>query len=105
MLDLSMCVFVLGLVVLCFVGPWKFAREKRVYALYAALIYLFSLIYPSDGSIPLAAFSRYMLEVFPAFIVLAVIGKKEHWNLYYVMLSVSVLSFMLLQFLTWHWII
>jgi len=104
-LDLSACLLVLALVMLAFVGPWKFPRQYLAYGFYAVLIYLFSLIFPTNGSVPLAAFSRYMLEVFPAFIVLAAIGKKQQWNLYILMLSVSLLSFMLLQFLTGHWII
>lgn len=106
-LDLSACLFILALVVLCFVGPWKFPRAYWVYGIYAVLIYIYSVIFSTDGSgsIPLAAFSRYMLEVFPAFIVLAALGKKQWFNLYYLVLSVSILSFMLLQFLTGRWII
>jgi Gpi18-like mannosyltransferase len=106
-LDLSACLFILALVVLCFVGPWKFPRAYWVYAIYAVLIYIYSVIFSTDGSgsIPLAAFSRYMLEVFPAFIVLAALGKKQWFNLYYLVLSVSILSFMLLQFVTGRWII
>jgi Gpi18-like mannosyltransferase len=106
-IDLSASLFILGLVVLCFVGPWKFPRAYRVYVLYAVLIYIYSVIFPLDvtSNTPLAAFSRYMLEVFPAFIVLAAIGKKQWVNLYYLVLSVSILSFMLLQFLIGRWII
>ncbi len=106
-LDLSACLFILALVVLCFVGPWKLPRAYWVYGFYAVLIYIFSLIFPTDGnaSLPLAAFSRYMLEVFPAFMMLAAIGKKQSFNLYYLVLSVSILSFMLLQFLIGRWII
>jgi hypothetical protein len=106
-IDLSACLFILALVVLCFVGPWRFPRTYRVYALYAALIYIYSVIFPvgGTGSTPLAAFSRYMLEVFPAFIVLAAIGKKQWFNQYYLVLSVSILSFLLLQFLTGRWLV
>jgi hypothetical protein len=104
-IDLSACLIILALVVLCFVGPWKFPRAYWVYGLYAVLIFLYSLIFPTDGGLPLAAFSRYMLEVFPAFIVLAAIGKKQWFNLYYLVLSVSILSFLLLQFLTGGWIV
>ena len=104
-IDLSMCLFVLALVVLAFIGPWKFPRAYRVYGLYAVIIYLFSLIFPISGGVPLGAFSRYMLEVFPAFIVLAAPGKKQQANLYYLMLSVPLLAFLLLQFLTGHWVI
>jgi hypothetical protein len=104
-IDLSACMFLLLLVVLCFLGPWKFPKAYVVYGFYAGLVYLFSIIMPTDGSVPLAAFSRYMLEIFPAFIVLAAIGKKPQLHLYYLMLSVPILSCMLLQFLTGHWII
>ena len=104
-IDLSACFFILALVMLAFVGPWKFSGAYRVYGLYAALIYLFSLIFPISSGVPLGAFSRYMLEVFPAFIVLAAIGKKQQVNLYYLMLSIPLLTFLLLQFLTGHWVI
>jgi Gpi18-like mannosyltransferase len=105
MIDLSVCLFILALVILAFIGPWKFSGAYRVYGLYAVLIYLFSLIFPISGGTPLGAFSRYMLEVFPAFIVLAAIGKKQQVNLYYLMLSIPLLTFLLLQFLTGHWVI
>ena len=105
MIDLSACLFILALVILAFIGPWKLSGAYRVYGLYAALIYLFSLIFPINGGVPLGAFSRYMLEVFPAFIVLAAIGKKQQVNLYYLMLSIPLLTFLLLQFLTGHWVI
>src|SRR5947209_12832596 len=61
-LDLSVCLFILALLVLCFVGPWKFPRAYRVYGFYAALIYIFFLLFPTDGGAPLASYSRYMLE-------------------------------------------
>ena len=105
MIDLSACLFILALVMLAFIGPWKLSGAYRVYGLYAALIYLFSLIFPISGGVPLGAFSRYMLEVFPAFIVLAAIGKKQQANLYYLLLSVPLLTFLLLQFLTGGWVI
>jgi hypothetical protein len=104
-IDLSACLFILALVALAFTGPWKFPRAYRVYSIYAVIIYLFSLIFPISSGVPLGAFSRYMLEVFPAFIVLAAIGKKQQANLYYFMISVPLLAFLLLQFLTGHWVI
>ena len=104
-IDLSACFFILALVILAFIGPEKLSGAYRVYGFYAALIYLFSLIFPINGGVPLGAFSRYMLEVFPAFIVLAAIGKKQQVNLYYLMLAIPLLTFLLLQFLTGHWVI
>lgn len=104
-IDLSVCLFVMALVILCFVGPWKLPRSYMAYGIFAALMYLFSLIFPIDSNTPLGAFSRYMLEVFPAFIILAAIGKNRLANLYYLTISISVFAFLLLQFLTNHWVI
>ncbi len=104
-IDLSAGLLMLILVVLCFVGPWKFSRDRWAYGLYATITYLFSLLFPLAGGFPLASVSRFMLEIFPAFIVLAAIGKKQQFNLYYLTLSGAMLSFMLLQFLTGGWIV
>jgi Gpi18-like mannosyltransferase len=104
-IDLSAGLLMLILVFLCFIGPWKFSRDRWAYALYATITYLFSLLFPLAGGFPLASVPRYMLEIFPAFIVLAAIGKKKQFNLYYLTLSGAVLSFMLFQFLTGGWIV
>ncbi len=102
MIDLSAVLLMLILVILCF---WKFPRHLWAYSIYAATTYLFFLLVPSTGDHPLESFSRLALEVFPAFIVLAIFGKKQQFHLYYLVLSLSVLSFMLLLFLTGHWIV
>lgn len=105
MIDLSAGLLVLVLVVLGFIGPWKFPKELRSYALYGAAFYLFSILFPATGSLSLGALSRYLLEVFPAFVMLAVIFRTERATLYCVILSVCLLSFLSLQFLTGHWMI
>jgi hypothetical protein len=104
-LDLSAGLLMLLLVVLCFIGPWKFSREYWAYGLYAATLYLFTLIVPEAGGFPLASLSRLVLELFPAFIILAAIGKRQQFNLYYLTIAGALLSFMLLQFLTGYWIV
>jgi Mannosyltransferase (PIG-V) len=104
-IDLSADLLILILIFLCFVGPWKFSRDRWSYGLYAAITYLFSLLFPLAGGFPLASVPRYMLEIFPVFIVLAAIGKKQQFNLYYLTLSGALLFFMLLQFLTGGWIV
>ncbi len=105
MIELSIGLFVLGLVILSCIGPWKFPKELQSYALYGAAFYLFSILFPTNGKVPLGALSRYLLEVFPAFVMLAVIFRTERATLYYVILSVCLLSFLSLQFLTGHWMI
>lgn len=104
-IDLSAGVVMFALVALCFIGPWKFPQKYWAYGIFAAISYLFILLFPVAGGFPLAALSRYVLEIFPAFIVLAALGKNQQFNLYYLTISLSLLSFMLLQFLTGYWII
>ncbi len=104
-IDLSAGLLMLLLIVLCFIGPWKFSRDLWAYALYAASIYFFTLLVPEAGGFPLASLSRLVLELFPAFIVLAAIGKNRQFNLYYLTLSGAILAFMLMQFLTGYWIV
>jgi Gpi18-like mannosyltransferase len=104
-LDLALDLFILMLVILGFVGPWKFPGSLGIYAIYAAAFYLFPLLFPFGGLYPLQANPRFMLAVFPAFIVLAGIGKNRTLNMGYLMISSSLLFFLLTQFLTGHWII
>jgi Gpi18-like mannosyltransferase len=104
-IDLSAALLMLVLVVLCFAGPWRFPREMWAYALYAGIVYLFILLFPVAGGFPLSALSRYVLEVFPAFMVLAALGKGQQFNLYYLTLAGALLVFLLLQFLTGYWVI
>jgi Gpi18-like mannosyltransferase len=105
MIDLVAGLGMLALVVLCFVGPWKFARNRLTYALYAAVMYLFLTLLPSVGGYPLQSLSRQVIELFPAFIILASLGRKPQFNLYYLTITGAIAGFMLLQFLTGHWIV
>ncbi len=102
-MDLSATLFILVVLVLAFVGPWKLPRERWSYALYGAVTYFFIIIEPEAGRYPLASLARYMLEIFPAFIVLAALGRKRDFNLYYLSLSLPLLAFLLLQWLTGAW--
>jgi hypothetical protein len=104
-IDLVAGLFMLIVIVLCFIGPWKFSRDHWIYGIYAVAFYIFLLLFPSDSTFPLQSLSRLVLELFPAFIVLAVIGKNRQFNLYYLTLSVTLLAFMLLLFLTGRWMV
>jgi hypothetical protein len=110
--DLICVVFILLLVVLCFVGPWKFPRHLRSYALYALIFFTFCTLWPTANSgAPLNAFPRYMLEVVPAFVPLATISLAPRWRAlqaverFYPVVSTALLSFALLQFLTGGWLV
>ena len=104
-IDLTTGLLILCTVVLSFVGPWKFRRDRWAYPFYGGTLYLFLILFPSTGILPLQSLSRLLLEVFPAFIVLASMGKKAQFNLYYGMISGAVLCFMLLQYLAGYWIV
>jgi hypothetical protein len=49
--------------------------------------------------------ARYMLEIFPAFIVMAGFAKYRMWHFNYLMVSGALLFFLLTQFLTGHWVL
>ncbi|WP_376794509.1 mannosyltransferase family protein [Thermogemmatispora sp.] len=110
--DLACVLLILILVVLCLVGPWKFPRDSRSYAIYALTFFVFSILWPTANSgAPLNAFPRYMLTVVPAFVPLARLAAGEGWlrqhlvERFYPALSVSLLSFALFQFLTGGWMV
>ncbi|HEU5381067.1 MAG TPA: mannosyltransferase family protein [Ktedonobacteraceae bacterium] len=105
MLDLSIALTFLVLLVLCFIGPWKFSRQDWAYPLYGVTIYLFCISVPQTDLLPLASLSRYMLEILPVFILLATMGKNRNFNLFYITLSLPLFAFLLLQFLTGSWMV
>jgi hypothetical protein len=49
--------------------------------------------------------TRFVLEIFPAFIMLARIGKSRTLHLSYCMVSGAIFFFLLTQFLTGHWVV
>jgi len=103
LLDLTQDLFMLLPVVLCFVGPWRMPRHLLSYSLYALVSYVFLQLFPLDHTFPLTSIPRYLLEIFPAFIVLAGMGKHRIFNLNYLFIAGALLFFCLLQFLTGHW--
>ncbi len=105
MLDLGQDLFIFVLIVLSLVGPWRFRGAVWTYAVYGVTLYLCLQLYPvRDFSFPLQSFPRYMLEVFPAFIVLAGIDQHRRINLVYLVASASLLFLLLTQYVTGHWI-
>lgn len=68
-------------------------------------IFLLVIVVPEQGTFPIASLSRYMLEVFPAFVILAAIGERRNFNIYYLSICLPLLAFWLLQWLTGGWIV
>lgn len=102
--DLLPDLLILLFIILSFVGPW---RLPRVYSVYALVLYVFLQSFPKGGTglFPLESVGRYMLEVFPAFIVMAAAGKHKTFHLSYLMVAAALLFFLLTQFLTGHWVL
>lgn len=104
-MDLSATLFILITLLLAFIGPWKLSRNDWSYGFYAVAIYLATILVPEGGSFPVASMGRFMLEIFPAFVILAAMGKKRNFNLYYLAICLPLLAFMVLQWLTGGWIV
>lgn len=100
MIDLSVSLFILGILILAFVGPVKFRKEHLSYALYGAVLFLSISLVPSPQPYPIIAWSRYILEIFPAFVILAALSRWRNFNLYYLGLCLSLQAFMVLQWVT-----
>ncbi|GHO89737.1 mannosyltransferase family protein [Dictyobacter formicarum] len=107
LLDLVPSLFILTLIILSIVGPWRLPRTHWSYCLYAGAVYIFLQLFPIGGTglFPLQSQARYMLELFPAFILMASIGKNKIFNLYYPLIAASMLFFLLTQYLTGHWVL
>ncbi|MGB8343470.1 MAG: mannosyltransferase family protein [Ktedonobacteraceae bacterium] len=105
--DLLPDLLILLFVVLCFVGPWRLPRHLWVYGVYAAAVFVFLQLFPKGGTglYPLESVGRYVLEVFPAFIIMAAAGRYKLFHLCYLMVSGAALFFLLTQFLTAHWVL
>ncbi len=103
-LDLIADLFVLVLIVLSFVGPWRLPRNLLSYGLYALVFYVFLQLFPVSNPFPLTSVPRFMIELFPAFIILAGIGKHRGFSLNYLLIACALFFFWLMQFLSGHWI-
>lgn len=81
--------FILLFVILSFVGPWRFPRQLWVYGFYALVLYIFLQLFPNGGTglFPLTSEGRFMLEVFPASIMMAAAGNYKTFHLSYLMAS------------------
>jgi Gpi18-like mannosyltransferase len=107
LVDLVPDLFILAIIILSVVGPWRFRRDYWAYTIYGIVLYIFSNLAPIVGvyTFPLAAASRYLLEVFPAFIVLASVGKYRIVHFNYLLVAGTSFVALLTLFLMGHWII
>lgn len=104
-IDLAAVLLMLVLLVLSFVGPYAFSRQQLSYALYAATLMLFITTSAATDLTPLVSDARFTLEMFPLFITMALLGKRSHLHTNIVLVSTALMTFLLLLFLTGHWMV
>jgi hypothetical protein len=92
-----------ALLILCFVGRERFAVSQWSMLLFGGIALIYPTLFPGFNNSPMPSMERYILEVFPCFILLARLGKRPWFHQNYLLLSLPLLAFFTLQFLTGHW--
>jgi len=93
------------LLLLCFIGKWRMLPRLWGYALYALVIYIYLQAFIKSGIFPLESMSRFMLELFPAFILLSNIRRNRLLHFSYLMASLALFFFLASQFAASHWVL
>ncbi|GCE47752.1 mannosyltransferase PIG-V [Thermosporothrix hazakensis] len=106
-IDLVALLGFLVLLLMAIFGKERFARHQWTFILFGLLALVYSVLWPSlpraGGYDPLASTQRFVLEIFAGFIILARLGKKPWFHNGYLMISLPLLAFFTLQFMTGHW--
>lgn len=109
LIDLGALILFLVLMLLTIWGPYCFARQHWTYILFGLLALLFFVIFPGIPRPndlpydPLPSMQRLVLEIFPAFIVMAQLGRRQWFHQGYLYIGLPLLTFLTLQFMTGHW--
>jgi len=77
--------------------PWH-------YNLFALAMLVFSLCYPHSGTNPLVSAPRYMLVIFPIYVLFGLWGKSRHFDRIYVAVSLAFFTLNILLFATHNWV-
>ncbi len=107
-IDLTAAVLFTVLLAMCFVGPYRLKRSQWTLPLFGVLILITTMLYPNlprAGGLfdPLASTQRLVLEAFVGFIILARLGRRPWFHQLYLLISLPMLAFLTLQFMTGHW--
>jgi uncharacterized membrane protein len=107
LIDLGAVVLVAVLVTLAFVGPWRLRRDQYAIAVYGAVLVLFMILFPNTGTetpYPLQSSARLILEIFPAFLILARIGANTLIDRGYLIMGMGAQAVLLDHFLHGGWV-
>jgi len=84
------------------IAGWK--RLPWHYSLFAVALMLPSLMYPIDLSLPLASVPRYMIVVFPVYVILAIWAKRQSIDRMYLALSLPMFALNIALFVNRYWV-
>lgn len=104
-IDLGTDLLLGTLILLSFIGRWRLPPRLWAYGLYALAIYMYLQLFTKSGSFPLESMSRFLLELFPAFIILSAIRRNRLLHLSYFILSLALFFFLASQYATGHWVL
>jgi hypothetical protein len=74
------------------------------YLLFAVAIAFFSLSFPAYNSEPLASMPRYLMVIFPVFIICALWSKRGHFSRWYLLVALPLFALFILFFITHRWV-
>jgi len=103
-LDIAMVVLALILLVLAVVGPWRLGPESLYLTVTAFASLLLALIVPLGLDVPLHSVPRFVLEMVPAFMVIARMGANQHAERLYLMPAMAVQALLMLGFFYDFWL-
>jgi hypothetical protein len=108
LLELGTTLLVLAMVVLSFVGPWRFRRDQLVYPLFGLALILFMISFPSsyrgDIPYPLLSTSRIGLEIFPAFMMMGRLGRNPWLDRLFLVVFLPLQGLLIVRFLNGSWV-
>jgi Mannosyltransferase (PIG-V) len=107
LLDLGSVAFSAALLVLGFVGPWRLRRDQWGLLFYGFAVLTLVTIFPdftSEHPSPLRSAVRLVLEVFPAYLVLAKMGRHPAFDKIYTYLALVAQGLLLTVFLNGQWV-
>jgi Gpi18-like mannosyltransferase len=106
LIDLTAFILFLVLLILCIVGPERFARNQWSFVIFGFMALIYAVLFPGLTTAHLDAMAstqRFVLEIFAGFIVLARFGRRPWFHQSYLLIALPMLAFFIIQFMTKHW--
>ncbi len=83
---------------------WAWKRLPLHYSLYALAVIIFSLSFPLGTINPLTSQERYLIVLFPLFVIFALWGKNRRFDQFYVSIGPPMLALTTILFIGHYWI-